>query len=106
MKHQGLAAAFVALALTAWGATAAATEPATFRFERPITTAGARAQRLPIDVTLLADADPARGPDLRLFDASGRELGYLLIAPPSPAPVWRDAVVLPGKTTRDESSQG
>ncbi len=74
------------------------------RFERPVTTTAAGAQRLPVDLALLVSAAPfedvrrtgsprilpprAYGglSDLRLF-ADGREIGYLLVygAPDAPA---------------------
>ena len=67
----------------------AATAPA-FRFERPIVSGGAGPRRLSIDVPLLVGGTPA-GPgdaprDLRIYDASGSEIGYLLLRPTPPAP--------------------
>lgn len=86
-----------------------------FRFERPIVPNGAGARRLAVDVPLLAGGGPfalrAAGTDrqtgeqsfvaadgladLRLFDASGREVAYLLIPPPRDEPVWMRAATLP-----------
>ena len=104
MSHRWLTA--VALGSVLCVATPAhADAPATFRFERAITPSGVGPQRLPVDVTLLSDAEPGGAlSDLRLFDSSGRELGYLLVAPPSPEATWHDAEVLRGVEGRDESS--
>ena len=97
-------------------ATAAAQErtPASFRFERPIRSAGGP-HRLAIDVPLLVNGSPFRVVstmrtaadreivrtasgglnDLRLFDASGTEVPYLLVPNPEIEPTWRGASLLP-----------
>jgi hypothetical protein len=98
-------------------ASLSAQQPATpppFRFERPIVTGGAGPKRLAIDVPLLAGAAPFRTAirqdqgagatsvavgdglrDLRLYDANGTEIGYLLLNTPPAAPVYTSAVTLP-----------
>lgn len=74
---------------------------AQFRHERPVQTGGAGPRRLAIDVTLLAGSQPfqdrtASGlTDLRLFDAAGQEVQYLLVSNPREEPVWRSAQTLP-----------
>src|SRR5689334_18821331 len=79
-----------------------------FRFERPVQLAGSGAHRLPIDVPLLTAGRPFKVVpgytttdsseerwaaigglgDLRLFDPSGREVPYLLVANPPYEPTW------------------
>ncbi|MGH9369982.1 MAG: DUF3999 family protein [Vicinamibacterales bacterium] len=85
--------------------------------ERPIVTAGKGPQKLRIDVPLLiggqrfvsvaADDGGARVRDglgdLRLFDRAGREVGYLLIAPPPQRAPWIPGTVLPIAETRKTS---
>jgi hypothetical protein len=86
-----------------------------FRFERPIRSDGEGPRRLAVDVTLLAGAAPFRVVrtavepvtgrqimsasdglrDLRLYDASGRDVGYLLVRNPPDAPQYRSAGLLP-----------
>jgi hypothetical protein len=95
----------------------------TFRCERAILPGGPGPNRLEIDTALLAAANPflelsheATGADqqpmiigknglgdLRIYDSSNREVPYLLIAPPSPAPRWVDARLLPIAATRKTS---
>jgi hypothetical protein len=107
-----LAAALAASALL--GAQAPATPPA-FRFERPIVVTGSGPHRMAIDIPLLVGGNPFRVfpafastgrdvpataagglTDLRLFDASGREVAYLLVPNPTVEPSWRPALaVLP-----------
>ena len=88
----------VAVCSTTAMAQPAATAPA-FRFERPIASGGAGPRRLPIDVPLLVGAAPAGVGeplrDLRIYDASGSEIGYLLVRQASPAPEYKQAVILP-----------
>jgi len=88
--------------------------PPPFRFERPVVTGGAGPKRLAIDVPLLVGAAPFRTAirqdqgtgaatvavgdglrDLRLYDASGAEIGYLLVGTPPAAPVYTSAATLP-----------
>jgi len=102
-----------------------------FRFERPIVAAAGKPQRLAIDVPLLAGGNPfrveAKPPtaaqrgeddrtatamggltDLRLYDASGREVPYLLVPKPAVEPTWRPAgAILPVaavETEREKTS--
>jgi hypothetical protein len=73
-----------------------------FRYERPVQTGGAGPRRLAIDVLLLAGGAPFRsGPtpdaglnDLRLYDANGQELQYLLVSKPPQQPAWRSVSTL------------
>lgn len=88
--------------------------PPAFRFERPIRPSGDGAQRLAIDVPLLAGGKPfnvqvtgtdvagdmlytvgAGLTDLRLYDPSAREVAYLLVSNPPAAPSWKPATLLP-----------
>jgi hypothetical protein len=68
-----------------------------FRFERPILAGGGGPRRLAIDVPLLAGSAPARPllRDLRIYDANGGEVGYLLVGDPAPAPIYKAAEMLP-----------
>jgi hypothetical protein len=115
-----LAAPLLAAALIAQQTTA-------FRVERPVVVSGGRAHRLAVDVPLLAQANaftviqrhPADAADasaiavggladLRLYDPSGREVPYLLVANPPAEPVWRPAQALlpiaPVETEREKTS--
>ena len=90
-----------------------------FRYERPVVPGGAGPNRLEPDVPLLAAAQPlayapgreagSAGPwmgglaDLRLFDAAGREVPYLLVAPPQREPEWRRGSLLPVAATKTTS---
>lgn len=65
-----------------------------FRFERPIDPAGTGPRRLPVDVPLLTGAKPDLS-DLRLYDASGAEVQYLLLPLPEAEPVWADGEMMP-----------
>lgn len=89
--------------------------PSSFRFERPLVTGGAGARRVAIDVPLLAGAasfrtavrglNPSTGAmaiavgdglrDLRLYDAAGAEVGYLMLSAPEAVPTYKPARVLP-----------
>jgi Protein of unknown function (DUF3999) len=66
---------------------------------RTITPAQAGPNRLDPDTDLLAHARTDLG-DLRITDASGREVPYLVIAPPSRAPQWLAGRVLPVAATK------
>lgn len=96
----------------------AAQQPAgPFRLERSIATTGAGPQRLAVDVPLLAHAQRfktvrpierlgARASgglsDVRIFDAAGREVPYLLVYPPRESE-WVGGIVLPVADTRKTS---
>jgi uncharacterized protein DUF3999 len=104
----------IAPLVLAAAAAAQGPTPPSFQFERPIRSAGGP-HRLAIDVPLIvggnpfrvastmrtaADRDVARTAtggvsDLRLFDASGKEVPYLLVPNPAIEPAWRPAAVLP-----------
>jgi hypothetical protein len=110
-----IAALGVAAATVAVAARQAAAPPP-FRFERPVVTGGVGPRRLAIDLPLLAGAAPFRatarpgirqlGPlrtvnvadglrDLRFYDAAGAEVGYVLVAVPTPEPAFKPATILP-----------
>ena len=86
-------------------------------FERPVNAAGTGPYKLPIDVPLLsggqrftrlaADSDSVQAHgglgDLRLVDADGRELPYLLLAPPTRRVRWIAGRVLPIAQTEKTS---
>jgi hypothetical protein len=93
-----------------------------FRHERPIVTTGAGHYRLAIDVPLLVGSAPfevrlrpfaaaGEGPtlaegglaDLRLFDATNREVPYLLVRPAATDPVWVRGALLPMAATKKTS---
>jgi hypothetical protein len=76
--------------------------PAGFRNERPIVTTGPGPYRLGIDVPLLVGAGE-RALDLRLFDATNREVPYLFVRPPRTEPRWSPGVVLPVASTKTTS---
>jgi hypothetical protein len=102
-----------------------------FRFERPIVVTTSGPRRLAIDVPLLAGGNAFRvrstSPagadradrsvmatasnglsDLRLFDASGKEVPYLLVPNPMVEPTWRAAKALlpvaPVATAKEKTS--
>ena len=97
-------AAFGAVALLLVGRSAHAqsvTSPDAFRYERQVLPGATGANRLDVDVPLLVGGQPfaiqqmgerARAVgglgDLRFYDASGREVAYLLVSPPSAEPRW------------------
>jgi hypothetical protein len=93
--RQRLVRTTFALALLLPAAAAAQpAAPAAFRFERPIAPNGQGPRRLAVDVPLLAGVNRQLS-DLRLFDANGREIPYLLVSRPLAEPVWKPAVILP-----------
>ena len=103
MNKSRIRCAAAAVALLAVTTSAQQPQPApSFRFERPIVTAGAGPRRLAIDVPLLVGASPFRFArpsdalrDLRLYDSAGAEVGYLLVGDPPTEPVYTSAVMLP-----------
>jgi hypothetical protein len=72
------------------------------RFERTISPGARGPNRLDVDVALLARAKPGLG-DLRLHDADGNEVPYLVIEPPERAPSWKSATILPVAATKTAS---
>lgn len=81
--------------------------------EQPITPASRGGNRLDPDVALMSRAMPLRYADaktfeggledVRLYDAAGREVPYLLIAPPTRAATWLPGAMLPVTPTRKTS---
>lgn len=59
--------------------------------------------RLDVDVALLGGARPQTLADLRLRDAGGNEVPYLLIEPPSRTPAWKGGRMLPIAATKKTS---
>jgi hypothetical protein len=110
-----VAATFVALLVAA--AVCGAEDPPAFRFERSAIPAAKGANRLDLDAPLLSGAAPLRYrreagaepafegglEDLRFFDAGGRELAYLLIAPRPVSAAWRGGRILPITATKTQS---
>lgn len=96
-------------------AIAPASAPTPQTIEREVRPGAKGPNRLDLDTSLLAAAMPlryterrtadwGRSPqlrflggleDLRLVDASGREVGYLLVPPPDRVPQWRTGRLLP-----------
>jgi hypothetical protein len=115
--HSGL----FAVLLTVLGLAARGGEGAGpgFRYERPVVPGAAGPNRLEPDAVLLGGAAPLtyepgagagelgafRGglADLRLFDAAGREVPYLLVAPVRRGPEWRPGRLLPLAATKTAS---
>ncbi len=100
--------------LSAGLATGKAGEPGHERYERPVLPGAAGPNRLEPDVALLAGAVPfeiggdGSGTggglaDLRLVDAAGREVPYLLVQPTRRGPEWREGRLLPLTPTKTES---
>ncbi len=97
--------------------------PEAFNYERPVIPGASGPNRLLIDVPLLSRAAPfpassqtragssnetviidLRGlADLRIYDASNREVPYLLVSPPIPEPLWSDGRILPVASTKKSS---
>lgn len=73
-----------------------------FRYERVVTPGGPGPNRLDVDVTLLAGARTDLS-DVRLIDASDREVGYLLVPPESTRPEWIAGRILPIAQTKNAS---
>src|SRR5258706_4571397 len=111
----------VSIAVALYAVTTSAQQsapPPAFRFERPIVTGGPGPRRLAIDVPLLAGTASARAwrgslrrdllRDLRIYDASGAEIGYVLTGDPPTARVYKPAAMLPIATvdTRTERTSG
>jgi len=71
--------------------------------QRTITPGARGPNRLDVDVPLLAGAKARTLQDLRLRDAAGREVPYLLIEPPSRTPAWKKAAILPIASTKKTS---
>ena len=99
--------AFLAAAIAAAGARASA-QPA-FRYERTVVPGAAGSNRLAVDADLLARAKPVAAnragglEDLRLFDAAGTEVPYLLVAPEARAREWMPGPLIPITATKSAS---
>ncbi len=102
----------LASALLLASAPAAAEEaarPATapYRASREVLPGAAGPNRLDVDAALLAGSAFRSGPgllsDLRLVSADGREVPYLLVAPPRKEPEWARASLLPIPATKSAS---
>lgn len=101
----------------------ASPRPESFRYERAVSPGGPGPNRLALDATVLAGGSPFRVSrtmgqgaageaeyvaergldDLRIYDASGREIPYLLMGPPSREARWMKGRVLPFAATRKTS---
>jgi hypothetical protein len=96
--------ALLAAALPAAGEEGLRPAPQPFGYERPVTPGGLGRNRLPVDGALLAGSSARSGAallsDLRLFDAQGREVPYLLISPPRKEPQWVRGAILPIPQTK------
>jgi hypothetical protein len=118
------ARALAAWALAATAVVAPAWADATGRRERAVIPGAVGGNRLDVDVVLLAGAAPLaydvsgeaenarlgafRGglADLRLVDAAGREVPWLLVAPPTAEPTWRAGRVVAAGTQAFEVDLG
>ena len=100
-----LAAAAASSSASAEDAVRPAGAPA--RFARAVAPGAAGPNRLAVDAPLLAGSAFRSGPallsDLRLLDAAGREVPYLLVRPPRKEPAWVNASVLPIPETKSAS---
>ncbi len=74
-----------------------------FRYERPVLPGAPGPNRLEPDVDLLGGSFRGGLADLRLFDAAGREVPYLLVAPPRRETEWHRGQLLPIAATKKES---
>jgi hypothetical protein len=103
-----VSAALVLTLPTTWAEGQDVAPTNVFRYERPVFPGAAGANRLEVDVPLLVGGQPftvvQRGDmarvagglgDLRFYEATGREVPYLLVSPPSTEPRWLPSRVLP-----------
>ena len=93
MSHRLAARAAAAVLLVA-SASAQGPSPDRFAFERPIETSGPGPRRLAVDVPLLTGAQASLA-DLRVFDASGAAVPYMLFRSPVRQQEWANGEVLP-----------
>lgn len=70
---------------------------------REVLPAGAGPQRLELDAAAVSASARADLGDLRLADAAGREVPYLLVPPSAPAGRWQPGRLAPIHATRKES---
>ncbi|MGZ8830978.1 MAG: hypothetical protein ACXW2Q_11450, partial [Thermoanaerobaculia bacterium] len=73
-----------------------------FQHERTVTPGSKGANRLDVDVPLLAGSSPDLH-DVRLIDGNARELAYLLIRPRLREPEWTRARLLAVASTKTTS---
>ena len=104
-ERRSVARALPVIAIALWLTTApsrgraeAARAEEASRFERSVTPAAGGPTRLDVDVPLLAGAEAGAGlRDLRIADAEGHEVPYILV-PPRPSAegdaTWRRGAVL------------
>lgn len=112
MRRTACASALVACSVVLY----AQSPPGKFTYERPLTATNTGPQRLPVDPALLLGSNPFRVvqrgeasfaegglADLRLFDAAGKAVPYLLVHAPLPEPKWTAGTVLPVAPTKKTS---
>lgn len=100
--------AFGLLAAALPGAAVEGVRPAPHpRHERAVLPGGPGPNRLDVDVPLLAGSEVRSGSgllsDLRLHDAAGREVPYLLVFPRRAEPEWLSGTLLPIAVTKSTS---
>jgi hypothetical protein len=104
--------AVLTAATTVTGQVGAPLDPRAFRYERAVWPGNRGPNRLPLDASVVAGGRPfrivgdrAEGglSDLRIFEASGHEVPYLLIAPGAPEPSWVSGRLLPVAATKKTS---
>jgi len=97
-----LSISILAVVLAVPVAVATQSAPRGFKYERPIATPGPGHYRIAMDVALLVGAGD-RATDLRLFDASNREVPYLFVRPARSEPAWTGGALLPIAATKKTS---
>ncbi|MCA1562609.1 MAG: DUF3999 domain-containing protein [Acidobacteria bacterium] len=118
MRARQLLSAAAALIAAATVHAQEGNPPLRFAYERPVITTGPGAQRLAIDVPLLAGGRPmtvvSRGDqrwpralgglsDLRFFAPDGRPVPHLIVHAPEAEPAWISGSVLPVAATKETS---
>ena len=114
MSLRAFAVALTVLAASATvaGQSGTPADPKAFRHERAVQPGGRGPNRLALDPQILAGGRPFRVvggraegglADLRLYEASGREVPYLLVAPATPEPSWMGGRLLPVPSTKKTS---
>jgi hypothetical protein len=106
----GLAVLTAAVTVAGQGSSPAGRD--SFRYERAVLPGDRGPNRLALDAQILAGGRPfqvaagrAEGglSDLRLYDASGREVPYLLVQPAAPEPSWQSGKLLSVVPTKKTS---
>lgn len=118
MKSRRLLSAFATVIAAAAVHAQQVSAPPPFAYERPVITTGSGAQRLAIDVPLLAAGRPmtvvSRGnerwpraegglSDLRFFTPDGRAVPHLIIHALDAEPAWISGALLPVAATKEAS---